>query len=359
LIPQAVATISTAALKHNLQQVRQYAPASAVLAVIKANAYGHGLAVAAEALDNADAFAVGTFAEAVVLRESAPDKNIVILQGATDAADIRFFLQNNFQPVIHSRYQLDDLRAAGIRSLKCWLKMDTGMRRLGLAADDYSDILKKIGSIAAIQKPPVLMSHFACADEPDRAENRRQMELFASLAEQHGGETSFCNSAATISFPEMHGNWVRPGIMLYGISPLKGVTAATLNLRPAMTLKSRLIAIYNAAAGDSVGYGATWRCPDDMRIGVIGIGYGDGYPRHAPSGTPVIINDRRSSLVGRVSMDMLTVDLRQQPDAQIGDEVVLWGDGLPIEEVAEAAGTIAYELVCRLTTRVNYQRGMG
>lgn len=359
MISQVVATINTAALKHNLQRVRQYAPASAVLAVIKANAYGHGLAVAARALGDADAFAVGTFAEAVALRQVVSDKTIVILQGATDVADLKFSAQNNFQPVIHSRYQLDDLQAASVYSLKCWLKMDTGMHRLGLAASDYDYILKKIGGSATMQRPPVLMSHFACADEPDRVENRRQMDLFRSLAGKHGGETSFCNSAATVCFPEMHGDWVRPGIMLYGISPLKGVTATTLNLRPAMTLKSRLIAVYDAMAGDSVGYGATWRCPEDMRIGVVGIGYGDGYPRHAPSGTPVIINGRRSSLAGRVSMDMLTVDLRHQPDARIGDEAVLWGEGLPIEEVSEAAGTIAYELVCRLTNRIDYQRDMG
>ncbi len=355
-MPQVVATINTAALRHNFQRVRQYAPASRVLAVVKADAYGHGLATVAEALEGADAFAVGTLSEAIELRKISSDKTIVILQGAVDVSDLRIFAQNNFQPVIHGWNQLDDLQAASVHSLKCWLKMDTGMRRLGLAAGDYDDILKKIENTVAMEKPLVLMSHFACADEPDRVENQRQLDLFGSLAGRHDGETSFCNSAAIIVFPEVHGDWVRPGIMLYGISPLKDVTAAALNLKPAMTLKSRLIAIYDAVAGDSVGYGATWRCPENMRIGVIGIGYGDGYPRHAPNGTPVIINGKRSPLAGRVSMDMLTVDLRDQPDVRIGDEAVLWGEGLPIEEIAEAAGTIAYELVCRLTARVDYQR---
>ena len=282
--------ISTAALKHNLQQVRQYAPASRVLAVVKANAYGHGLATVAESFDDADAFAVGTLAEAVELRKISADKTIVILQGVIDISELGVCEQNNFQPVIHSPHQLDDLRAASIHSLKCWLKMNTGMNRLGMAAADYDDILQKVRNAKAIKKSLVLMSHFACADEPDRIENRRQQDLFGSLAEKHDGETSFCNSAAIISFPEAHGDWVRPGIMLYGISPVKGVTAARLGLKPAMTLKSRLIAVYDAVAGDGVGYGATWQCPQDMRIGVIGIGYGDGYPRHAPNGTPVIIN---------------------------------------------------------------------
>ncbi len=352
---QTVATIDVAALGHNLRRVRHYAPASAVLSVVKANAYGHGLATVIEALHDTDAFAVGTLAEAIELRKISPDKAIVILQGAADPADLSICQKNNFQPVIHSPHQIEDLRTISAKPLKCWLKINTGMRRLGLAAGDYDDTLKTINNMAATQKPLVLMSHFACADEPDRMENRHQINLFQPLLERHDGETSFCNSAATIAFPEVHGDWVRPGIMLYGISPMKDRTAAALNLRPVMTLTSRLIAVYEARAGDNVGYGATWQCPENMRIGVIGIGYGDGYPRHAPNGTPVVINGRRSSLVGRVSMDMLTVDLRNQPDARPGDEVVLWGEGLPIEDIAEAAGTIAYELVCRLTGRVDYQ----
>jgi alanine racemase len=199
------------------------------------------------------------------------------------------------------------------------------------------------------------MSHLACADEPTHVENQLQMETFDDLEIEDYHERSLANSAGLIAFPNAQFEWVRPGIMLYGISPIQDSTAQELDLKPVMTLKSRLIAIHRLMQGDKIGYGATWQCPEDMLVGVVGLGYGDGYPRHAPSGTPVLINGKQVPIVGRVSMDLITVDLRKLPDAEIGDEVILWGEGLPIEEIAEAADTIGYELVCRLTTRVKYQ----
>jgi len=355
LTPQALACIHTESLRHNLSQVKRLAPESRVLAVIKANAYGHGTGFAAEAFSEADAFAVGTIDEAEQLRSINTSKPIVILQGIEDRESLQRCFEQRYEIVIHSEYQIALLEAVKTdQKINCWLKMDTGMHRLGLPADEFDQMQQRLLNTACI-KSVTLMSHLACADEPQRQENRDQLNDFETLAQRHSGARSLCNSAGLIEFPEACYDWVRPGIMLYGISPVRGKTAADLNLKPAMTLKSRLIAINRWKQGDKVGYGATWSCPEDMPVGVVGIGYGDGYPRHAPAGTPVLIQDRQVPIVGRVSMDLLTVDLRGLPDAKVGDGVVLWGEGLPVETIASAAGTIGYELVCRLTPRVAYE----
>jgi alanine racemase len=229
------------------------------------------------------------------------------------------------------------------------------MHRLGVMPDEVDSLLERCARCSNIHQPVTVMSHLACADEPAHVENQLQMETFEDLELERAHERSLVNSAGIIAFPRAQYEWVRPGIMLYGISPLQGSTAEELELLPVMTLKSRLIAINHLVQGDRVGYGATWQCPQDMPVGVIGLGYGDGYPRHAPSGTPVLINGVRAPIIGRISMDLITVDLRDLPDAGVGDEVILWGQGLPIEEIADAAETIGYELVCRLTARVDYQ----
>lgn len=353
---QAVACINPQALQHNLQQVRQFAPDARVLAVIKANAYGHGLEVAAKALTNADAYAVGTLAEAQHLRPFAQDKDIVILQGVFDSADIQQCAANNFQVVVHCEEQVALFEATTLDSpVQCWLKVDTGMHRLGVMPDQVESILERLKQSLNVAQPVIVMSHLACADEPEHPENQLQIETFDDLEVDIQQPRSLANSAAIVAFKDAHYDWVRPGIMLYGISPLADKTAEDLGLQPVMTLKSQLIAVNRLLQGDSVGYGATWQCPQDMRVGVIGFGYGDGYPRHVPSGTPVLINSQRAAIIGRVSMDLIAVDLRELPAAKVGDEVILWGEGLPVEEIAEAAETIAYELVCRLTTRVEFQ----
>lgn len=354
---QAVATISTAALQHNLQQARRYAPDVRVLAVIKANGYGHGLATVARALVDADAFAVGTMHEGHELRMLMPQHDIVVLQGIVDADDVRQCIDEHLQVIIHSEYQLALLESAGDANnpVQCWLKVDTGMHRLGVMPDQVAQLVQRCQQSPHVADKVTVMSHLACADEPEHPENRMQMETFADLEPGDEYPRSLANSAATIAFPDARYDWVRPGIMLYGISPLQGQTADALGLRPVMTLKSRLIAINQLLQGDRVGYGATWQCPEDMPVGVVGIGYGDGYPRHAPSGTPVLIRGQRVPVIGRISMDLITVDLRGLSEAETGDEVVLWGDGLPVDEIADAAGTIGYELVCRLSSRVEFR----
>ncbi|MCW8962951.1 MAG: alanine racemase [Gammaproteobacteria bacterium] len=354
--PQAVACINVLSLQHNLKQVRQFAPDAKILAVIKANGYGHGMETVANALLDADAFAVGTMQEALQLRSITKDKAIVVLQGIFDASDIQQCVAYNLQPVIHSEYQLELIETAKLDTpIRCWLKVDTGMHRLGIQPDQLTSMLGRIQQAANVDRPVTIMSHMACADDPAHVENQLQIETFDDLEVDEKLPRSLANSAAIIAFSGTHYDWVRPGIMLYGISPVQDRTASELGLQPAMTLKSRLIAIHQLMQGDCIGYGATWQCPEDMSIGVIGMGYGDGYPRHAPSGTPVLINGKRVPVVGRVSMDLITVDLRELPGAAVGDEVILWGEGLPIEEIADEAETIAYELVCRLTSRVEYQ----
>ena len=353
----AIAQIDQSALCSNLQRVKAYAPTSRILAVIKANAYGHGVANVLEAFSHADAFAVANIDEALALAKFNPTKPIVILQGVITQEELLLCQQYDFQPTIHSLYQVEQIKQLPNKiRLSCWIKIDTGMHRLGLSIADYQVFQEQIAHIPNI-KPVVLMSHFSCANEPSRHETHAQIKCFDAIADQYRTHQaqSLCNSAGIIHFPKAHRDWVRPGIMLYGVSPDLEQTAVNYHLNPVMSLKARLIAIKRVSAGEAIGYGGTWHCPDNRRIGVVGIGYGDGYPYHAPSGTPVLINNRRCPLVGSVSMDMITVDLTQLPQAKVGDQAILWGQGLPVEEVAYAARTIAYELIARLTKRVSYQ----
>lgn len=355
MIPQALACINTEAFSHNLKQVRIVAPDAKLLAVVKADAYGHSIQIIADALEPADACAVGTIEEADQLNLINTSLPIVILQGVEDHETLQRCIEYQYGIVIHSEYQVRLLENVKTdKKINCWLKMDTGMHRLGFPAEDLQQIQQRLAAIDCVGSI-TLMSHLACADEPQHAENKQQLEAFDGMASGFEGEQSLCNSAGLIEFKQAQYDWVRPGIMLYGISPVQAKTAAALNLRPVMTLKSRLIAINHCRKGDKVGYGASWECPQDMSIGVVGFGYGDGYPRHVSSGTPVLINGKQLPIVGHVSMDLITVDLRTMSDVKVGDEVILWGDGLPIEIIANAADTIAYELVCRLTSRVVYE----
>jgi alanine racemase len=352
------ALISPSALAHNLSEARRFAPNSRIMAVIKADAYGHGLVAAARALRDAEAFALVSLDEALQLREAGFQHRLVLLEGVYDADELEVAAAQRLEPVVHSERQLDWLEAfQPANYMSAWLKVNTGMNRLGFAPKQAPRAWQRLQRLPYLERLN-WMSHLACADEPDHAANDAQLAQFNALARSSGGQDggradrSLANSAALLTRPDMQFDWVRPGIMLYGASPLADGGSAGADLKPAMTLESRLMVINRCQEGASIGYGQTWTCPQDMAVGVLAAGYGDGYPRHAPSGTPVLVNGERVPLIGRVSMDMICVDLRTQPQAQAGDPVVLWGEGLPVEEVARHAGTISYELLCGVTPRV-------
>lgn len=345
-------SIDLGALRHNLQRVRQAAPGCRVMAAIKANGYGHGLVRVANALEQSDSFGVASIDEALALRAAGVAAPIILLEGFFHPDEIPLVEQHRLELLLHHPAQIAALEQATIhKPIRVWLKVDTGMHRLGVPPEDAASLWQRLERHPGLH-PLGQMTHLACADEPDHPATAIQLEQFRRATESLPGERGIANSAGVLGWPETHAEWVRPGIMLYGVSPFIGGRAAEHGLKPVMTLSSELIAVNRLREGDTVGYGATWRCPEAMTIGVVAAGYGDGYPRHAVAGTPVLVNGRRVPLIGRVSMDMICVDLRTQPEARIGDPVVLWGDGLPVEEIAEAAGTIAYELLCSVTGRV-------
>lgn len=345
--------IDKQALKHNLQRVKELAPTSKVMAIIKADAYGHGLARVAQTLSGADAFGVACLEEAEQLRTAAVTNPIVLLEGPHKVIDLVRIVQLQLDIVIHNESQLEILEQAKLdEPLQVWLKIDTGMHRLGFPADKASEVLERLLNCANVKQAPKLMTHFATANEINNPLTQQQLEIFNQFCDGLDHEKTIANSAAIINFPEAHVDWVRPGLMLYGVSPMKEGRANEHGLKSVMTLESEIISIQHLSKGDSVGYGATWHCPEDMPVGVIAAGYGDGFPRHARSGTPILVNDVRCSLIGRASMDMLTVDLRNQVKARVGDRVVLWGESLPIEEIAQYADTIPYELLCGVHKRL-------
>ena len=347
------ARIHLPAFQHNLQQVRNAAAGRRVWAVIKANGYGHGILGAAAGLQQADGFAVASLEEALVLRDAGIDQPILLLEGIFEASELTTVAAQKISVVVHHEDQLAVLeRAPGNLSVPVWVKLDTGMHRIGFPPERAADAWQRLQSCEAVAGSPGLMTHLANADDRDDDATPRQLAEFAEATTGMDAKRSMANSAGVLGWPEAHGDWVRPGIMLYGICPFVSGNGGEHGLQPAMTLSTKLIAVNRIRRGEGVGYGGTWVCPEDMDVGVAAIGYGDGYPRHAPSGTPVLVNGQRVPLVGRVSMDMITVDLRTQPAARPGDSVVLWGEGLPVEEIASQAGTIGYELVCGVTPRV-------
>lgn len=349
----ARATVDTAALRHNLAALRRRAPAAKVMAVIKANAYGHGLVVVARALRDADALAVARVEEGVALRDAGLTNRIVLLEGVLHADQLPLAASLGLDVVVHSAEQLAMVTAARLpRPLAAWLKVDTGMNRLGFRPDEARGAAERLAASPSVGEPLAFMTHLACADDRDAATTDRQMAAFAEALAGLAGERSIANSAGMLWRPDGHADWVRPGIALYGVSPFGDSTGPDLGLVPAMRLASSLIAVKSVRAGEQVGYGGAWTAPRDARIGIAAIGYGDGYTRHLGSGTPVLVNGRRVALAGTVSMDMIALDLAGAPDAAVGDEVTLWGPGLPVEELARLAGTIPYELLCGVTQRV-------
>ena len=350
------ARIDLNALRNNLSISRQTAPESRVMAVIKANGYGHGLIQVARALENADAFAVATIDEAIWLRDTGIQHPIVVLEGCMSKDEFETAAKRNLQTVVHHQQQLDLLlEIESTEPMGVWLKIDTGMHRLGIAVSECTKAYTKLMLCDSVAKPIRVMTHFANADNPSDTYTETQISEFHNALKDMDCERSLANSAGLMAWPTSHADWIRPGIMLYGASPFMNKTAAELGLKPVMTLESQLIAINQFKKSDPVGYGGSYKCEEDMPIGVVSIGYGDGYPRHATTGTPILVNNKKVGLVGRVSMDMISVDLRSQPQARIGDPVTLWGKGLPIEEVAMSSGTISYELLCRVTSRVPFK----
>lgn len=354
----AIAKHSGLALQHNLSVIKAMAPHCKILAVLKANGYGHGLTAVAERLKNVDAFGVARVSEALALRAGGVVKPIVLLEGFFDGDELPILEANNLTPVVHMASQLGVLERAQLSApLNCWLKVDTGMHRLGLRPRQLGQVYQRLLATGNIRPNPVLMSHFACADDVADSHTEQQIQLFmrclAQLRERgFSGETSLANSAGIVAFPAAHGTWLRPGLMLYGVSPMLNGQGADHGLLPVMTLTTKVIAVRKVRKGESVGYGASWQASENGYIGVVAMGYGDGYPRNVPHGTPVLINGKRYPIVGRVSMDMITVDLGVKPEISLGDEVVMWGKGLPIEEIAALANTIPYELLCNITRRV-------
>jgi alanine racemase len=349
----ARATVDTAALQHNLRTVRRLAPRVRVMAVIKANAYGHGLVGTARALREADAFAVARIEEAVALREAGLDNAIVLLEGAFDAAHLPLAASLGFHLVVHSPDQLAMLEAALVsRPIAVWLKVDTGMNRLGFPPDEARRAAARLAACANVASSPRLMTHLSCADERDASVTDLQMQRFGAAIAELKGERSIANSAAVLWRQDSHADWVRPGLMLYGVSPFADQVGGQLGLRPAMELMSTVIALRTVRQGERVGYGGVWTAREESRLAIAAIGYGDGYPRRLGSGAPVLVRGHRAPLAGRISMDMIAVDVTRIPGVKIGDEVTLWGPGLPVEELARIAQTIPYELLCGVTQRV-------
>ena len=351
-----LARIDLSALKHNLGIARRRAPQSRTLAVIKANAYGHGMLRVAGALSGAEGYAVLNLSEGIALREAGFKQTIVLLEGFFSADELPALAEYRLASVIHCQEQIDMLEMAGLPvGIEVFLKLNSGMNRLGFKPEAFLAALQRLRSMRAVDGI-TLMTHFACADVRKGASEEdgiaAQMGCFDAVAAGLDLPRSLANSAAILRYPAAHGDWVRPGIMLYGASPFADESAFSLGLKPAMTLESRVIGVQELEAGASVGYGATFRADGPMRIGVVACGYADGYPRHAPTGTPILVDGQRSRTLGRVSMDMLCVDLSGVAGAGIGTPVTLWGEGLPVDEVAAAAGTISYELLSALAPRV-------
>ncbi len=349
--PRVQARIHLPALAHNLRRTRELATNARVMAVVKANAYGHGLRGCLPVLSQADALAVATLEEAGKLRGAGYSGRILLLEGVGSAAELQQAHQWSLDLVVHQPYQLDLLEQQRL-GFALWLKIDTGMHRLGFPMDELQALRERLRQLPVAPREQILMSHFCCADQPDDVVTKQQLARFETLVRHWQGAASLANSAGILQWPQSHYDWVRAGAMLYGISPVAGQQASELGLQPVMRFQAQVLAVNPLKAGESVGYGARWQSPRDTHIAIISAGYGDGYPRHATDGTPVAINGRLYPLAGRVSMDMLAVDLGPETPVRPGMVAELWGEQVAVDAVAGYAGTIGYELVLRLTSRV-------
>ncbi len=349
--------IDCAALRHNLRKIRHLVPAARIMAIIKADAYGHGLVTVARSLADADALGVVCLEEARALRDAGIMQRITLLEGPYSGGELAEIDSLGLDIVIHNQEQIEMLaRDMPHQPLAVWIKVDSGMHRLGFLPEFVRQAYTRLRALPGVGRI-AWMTHLANANDRRNATVEAQMRLFDQVTTAFDGERTIANSAAILAFPKTHADWVRPGIALYGVSPFDDREGADEGLQPVMTLRSRLISVKRLAAGESVGYGASWVCPESMTVGTVAAGYGDGYPRHARSGTPILVDGCRVSLIGRASMDMLTVDLRGKDDARVGDTVTLWGKGLSVEEIARHADTIPYELLCSVRKRLRFRHG--
>lgn len=349
---QPVVEIDLNALQHNLQRIQYYAPDAQILAMVKSDAYGHGLIEAARSLSGANALGVARAHEAKALIDAKIKHKVVLLEGCFSQEEFDWAVQHNIEFVIHSQQQLElFLAQKPKRAIKIWLKLDTGMHRLGFDSAQFIAAYKQLQA-SQFCSGIVCMTHFSCADEIDNEINAQQMTQFENVCAGLDSQQSIANSAVILTQSTEIKDWVRPGIALYGASPLEAQAAIDFNLIPVMTFKAKVTAIKTVAKGESVGYGQKWTADKPSKIAVIGVGYGDGYPRHAQNGTPIVIKDQEVHLVGRVSMDMITADITDTDNITVGDDVTLWGKGLPCEAVASKSDTISYTLFCGITKRV-------
>ncbi len=347
------ARVERAALQANLRTIRACAPASRVMAVVKANAYGHGLLSTALALAEADAFAVARLEEGVALREAGVRRPVVLLEGVLDARQLAEAARLELDLVVHQELQIALLEAfRGPPRLALWLKVDTGMNRLGFRPQEFRGAWQRLRRLQPESSRLRVLTHLAGADEEDGSYTAEQLGRLQPLIAGLDVELSIANSAGILAQPQALAAWVRPGLALYGVSPFAGRLGSQFGLRAAMTLESTVIAVREVAAGERVGYGGTWRAPRRSRLAIVAAGYGDGLLRSLPSGAPVLIGARRAPLAGRVSMDMIALDVTDLPPVSVGDRAELWGTGLPVEELAAAARTIPYELLCAVSQRV-------
>lgn len=356
----ARALIRLGALKHNLSVIRDTCPDARVMAVVKANAYGHGLITVAQNIDAADAFAVARIPEAIQLRDAGVAKSIVLLAGVLTDNELNAAIENDLEVVVHCSEQIDMLERCTSGQVIAWLKFDTGMNRLGFPPEQSAALIDRLRACSAVAELR-LMSHLASADDKANTATRAQLESFRTVVDGFDGAISIANSPAALGWPEIAAasqtlgvtgeHWIRTGIALFGVSPFDGQTGADLGLQPVMQFEARLIAVKRLRKGDKVGYKGNFEARSDSRLGIVSAGYGDGYSRHFKTGTPVLINGRRVPLIGNVSMDMIAVDLGPDATDVVGDIAMLWGPGLPVEEVAPWADAIPYELVCGVMNR--------
>ena len=352
--PLIRAVIDSHALRHNLRVIRARTAGARVIAVVKANAYGHGLVSTALALGDADALAVARLEEALALRRAGIGARIVLLEGVFSLAELAEAVYEGLDLVVHDAAQIDLLERADAAAARCalWLKIDTGMNRLGFAPREFAAVLARIRGLSPAPRELRLLTHLACANERDDQVTRAQLERFRAATHGLDYEVSIANSAGIFGAVPLGCHWVRPGLALYGASPFADCPADSLGLQPVMTFMSSVIAVRRVARGEAVGYGGSWVAPHDSQIAIVAAGYGDGVHRSFANGAAVLVNGARAPLTGRVSMDMLAVDVSGLSGVRVGTPVVLWGEGLPVEEAAQHAGTIAYELLCSVSPRV-------
>jgi alanine racemase len=355
-MPLIRAVIDTAALRSNLETIRARAPGSKVMAVVKANAYGHGLIMTAVGLPQTDAFAVARLEEGVMLREAGITRPIILLEGVFNAEQLIEAAVHRFEVVVHDPLQVALLEAfTGSFRFTAWVKIDTGMNRLGFRPEDFPVALARLRALSTPLKEVRLLTHLARADEPDQSMTQEQVARFRAVTDRLGLATSIGNSAGIFGWPDAAGDWVRPGLALYGVSPFADQHGDALGLKPVMTLESAIIGLRQVPRGESVGYAAAWTAARDSRIAIVAGGYGDGMLRSLKHGAPVLVDGRRAPMVGRVSMDMIAVDVTDLPQPHVGTRCLLWGPGLPVEEVAAHAGTISYEMLCGVRQRVPHE----